>query len=42
MRQAFYNCKGITGFAADAFYNIKSDNINCRDAFYGSGYYFNS
>ena len=37
MRQAFYNCKGITGFASDAFYNIKSDNINCRDAFYGSG-----
>ena len=37
MRQAFYNCKGIIGCSSDAFYNLKANNINCRDAFYGSG-----
>ena len=37
MRQAFYNCRGITKITNDAFYNIKSDGINCRDAFKGCG-----
>ena len=33
MRRAFYNCRNITGITADAFYNLKADGINCRDAF---------
>ena len=37
IRQAFYNCRGITKITNDAFYNIKSDGINCRDAFKGCG-----
>ena len=37
MRQAFYGCTNITGIDSDAFYDIKSDGINCRDAFYNTG-----
>lgn len=37
MRQAFYGCKNLTSIDSEAFYNIKSDNINFRRAFSNTG-----